>query len=267
MNVSCSPRRVVTPITFAISMAALPVMPGVAVGATFEPLSQSRSVELFAKLDAVNFETMERDSAVFNDSHSLPAGWDPLQMGMDINLLESCFGQGVAKQDFTARGESIHFEGLADVNISGFANYPFIFEGVGGASVALDYRFAVTKATDVELFMNSSIGMYRDDDYTFSISTIAGQTLWSSVGVVEGGEPTRTFSTRLTLGAAEYVVKANLRASSAFSDGYSTAGRTWAQFSVTAIPEPHAVFLVLFGAVVVMTDRHLRGKVGKSIVV
>lgn len=221
----------------------------------FEPISQERSVQLRGELNAFNFETRESSAAVFNDdSHSLPDGWDPLRMGMDIGLdAGNCFGQGIASQSLTAGSSAIQFNAAADVNISGFSSYPYQIQGTGSAVVNVQYRFKLTQVQEVNLSMNSSVGTYRDDDYTFAFKSAEGALIWASTGVVdESGAATRSFSRRFTLQPGEYTIAAQLVAISSLSGDVSFAGRTLAEFSVSAVPEPNSAWLGLAGGGMVL---------------
>lgn len=226
----------------------------------FEPVSQSRSVHISAQLNAFNFATQETSSAVFNDSdHSLPDGWDPLRLGMNIELPESnCFGQGVASQSLIAGSSSIQFSGLADVNISGSPSFPYMLEGMGEVVVASEYKFKLSVTQDIELQMDSTIGDFRDDDYKFAFTSSDG-AIWASTGVIdEQGEQVRSFKRRFTLPPGEYTISTQLTALSALSGDSGFAGRTWAEFSVTVVPEPSALWMSSLGGALVLVSRARR---------
>lgn len=219
-----------------------------ATGATFQPVSQSRSVQMLGDLNAFNYETQESSWAEFNDgAHSLPDGWDPLRLGMDISIPDgNCFGQGIASQTLVAGTRSIQFTGLADVYVAGIESFPYQLEGRGSAFVDIEYSFSIDAAQTVVLAMDSSIGDYRDDDFLFAFKSASGDDVWSDTAVVnDRGDVERSFSRQFLLQPGEYTLSAHLTAFSALSAASSFSGRTWAQFSVSAVPEPRAIWLVL----------------------
>lgn len=247
-------------IVSAVLLAALAVQPVSA--AIFSPVSQSRSVQLSAQLNAFNFETQTNSSAVFDDEdNSLPDGWDPLRMGMDIGLAEpDCFGQGLASQDLMAGSSRIEFSGLADVSISGYSPAPYMLEGSGGALVRMQYRFSLAQAQQVELVMDSSVGSERDDDFTFLLASAQGAPVWAATSVIDDEGLSRSFKRSFTLQAGDYIVSTRLAAASYLSGGQSSSGRTMAQFSLTAVPEPQTWVLVLaaLGLVPYVSRKSLR---------
>lgn len=245
-------------------MAGALVAPNMAHAIAFEPLRQSRSVEISGEIRSFNFQTLENQSAVFSDdSHSLPDGWDPLRLGMNISLPDDvCFGQGVATQSLTAGGSAIKFSGIADVNISGFPTYPYMLNGRGDARVAMEYSFNVAHEQAIELWINSAVAPYQDDDFSFRLVSSSGELIWWNTAVLnEQGETSREIKKNLLLQPGEYTVAAVLRASSNLSGDYSSAGRTWAEFGITAItpvPEPSSSLMTALGLLAVLLVRMAR---------
>lgn len=194
------------------------------------------------QINSFNFETRERESAEFDEQHqSLPGSWDALRLGMSISLTDgSGFGQGNATQSLTLSDDSIRFSGLADVNVDGYAAYPYMLEGSGSAMVNIDYHFRVASVQEVELFMDSTIGEFRDDDYKFCLTNATDGIVWGATGIEENGVGSRTFKKRITLQPGVYTIAASLRAGSFLSGEFSAAGRTRAEFAITAVPEAPA---------------------------
>lgn len=221
--------------------------------AAFESVAQSRFIEISGELRVFDIENQKLTAATFSDgARALPGDWDPLRKGMDISIPESsCFGQGVAYQSLEVKGGVIRFSGTADVNMSGSSGYPYMLEGHGGAVVSFEYVFNVAEVQAVDLTMSSTVGEFRDDDYSFFLKSDGGGNVWSGTGVVtEDGNTTRNFSRRLILNPGRYTIGAHLAAGSLLSGGSSSAGRTWAEFSlasITPVPEPDAAWLSLAG--------------------
>lgn len=218
--------------------------------AIMKPVAQSRSVQMLGTLNAFNYETQQSSWADFNDGeHSLPDGWDPMRLGMDISIPDgNCFGQGIASQSLVAGTQSIEFTGLADVNVTGIESFPYQLDGSGSAFVDIEYKFSIDTAQSMLLTMDSSIGNYRDEDFTFAFKSALGEYIWADTAVVnERGDVDRSFSRQFLLQPGEYTVSAHLAAYSALSAATSFSGRTWAQFSVSAVPEPGTVWMALAG--------------------
>ncbi len=228
------------------------VAPGLVQAAVFQVVEQVRTVGLSGSLNLFNIDTQKTSQAAFNEViRSLPDNWDPLRTGMNISLPEGVgFGQGVASQALTVSEDCIRFSGLADVNISGLSGYPYELEGNGGASVGFEYRFVVGVDQEVELAMESVVDQYRDEDFTFSLKASDQSVVWASTAVIGGdGDMDRSFAKILALKAGEYTVFAQLAAGSYASGGLNFAGRTKAEFSISAVPEPHAGALATLGLI------------------
>ncbi len=237
--------------------------PCVTYGAIFEPVEQVRVVGLSGSLNLLNLETQKASQAAFNEViRSLPSSWAPLRSGMNISLPEGVgFGQGVASQALTVSADCIKFSGLADVNISGFSGYPYEIEGNGGASVNMEYKFSVAKDQDVELSMDSMVDLYRDEDFIFSLASSDKNIIWASTAVVGvDGEIDRSFSKTFFLRAGEYTISTQLMAGSYVSGGMNFAGRTRADFSITAVPEPNAGALATLGLALIGYTRYRNRK-------
>lgn len=223
--------------------------------ATLQPVGQSRSLQMLGALNAFNYETQQSSWADFNDdAHSLPSGWDPMRLGMDISIPDgNCFGQGIASQSLVAGTQSIHFTGLADVNVTGFESFPYQIEGSGSAFVDVEYQFSIDAAQSILLAMDSSIGNYRDEDFTFALKSASGEYIWGDTAVVnERGDVDRSFSRQFLLQPGEYTVSAHLSAYSSLSAATSFSGRTWAEFSVSTVPEPGSGWMMLAGSALIM---------------
>jgi hypothetical protein len=239
--------------SFALTLCCGSVSAG-----TFEGVSKSGSVQIFGDLSSFNFETQGSYSETFNESDGADSGdWQSLKKGMNIELPGgSGFGQGIAKQDTSSSGESIKFSGLADVNVSGISSYPVELQGSGGASVKFEYKFRVASIQEVELNMDSVVGRFDDDDYTFVFKSGQGGVVWGSTGVIENGEAKRTFSRRLVLAPGDYSINVSLSANSYLSGSTSSAGRSWANFSVSAVPEPRVALMFAVGVCLMATRRY-----------
>ncbi|RZI85806.1 MAG: PEP-CTERM sorting domain-containing protein [Rubrivivax sp.] len=250
------------PCAYKLALAMAPLFGAFSVhGATMEPVSQSRSVQMLGDLNAFNYETQESSWADFNDgAQSLPDGWDPLRLGMDISIPDgNCFGQGMASQTLVAGTKSIEFTGLADVNVAGIESFPYQLEGSGSAYVDIEYSFRIDAAQSVVLAMDSSIGNFREDDFIFAFKSASGDYIWADTAVVnERGDVERSFSRQFLLQPGQYTLSAHLTAFSAMSAATSFSGRTWAQFSVSAVPEPATAWMVLAGGGVFWAARKRR---------
>ncbi len=233
-----------------VTLAGFQVAPLTSHAGSLEFVRQIGFVEISGDLRAFDIDNQKTTIATFSDSaFSHPGDLNPLRKGMDISMAEpSCFGQGVAYQSLVARPGSIHFVGTADVNVSGFASYPYMLEGSGGALVRVEYAFNVEQGQVIELSMDSGVGDFQDDEYKFSLKSLGGSYVWANTGVIgDDGGVMRKFKRQFTLEAGTYVVNAELAANSFLAGGNSVAGRTWAEFSISPVPEPHAAWMSLAG--------------------
>lgn len=237
-----------------VALAGFQIAPLPSHAGALEFVRQIGFVEISGDLRAFDIDSQKTTFATFNDSAFSDAGdSSPLRKGMDISMAEpSCFGQGVAYQSLVARPESIRFVGAADVNMSGFASYPYVLEGSGGALVKVEYEFNVERGQVIELEMDSGVGDFQDDEYKFSLKSLGGSYVWANTGVIgDDGGVMRKFKRHFTLEAGTYIVNAELAANSFLVGGNSVAGRTWAEFSISPVPEPDAVWLSLAGMLLV----------------
>lgn len=230
----------------------------------FESIEQQRTVAISASLSAYNFETLTNSSADFDEfDEALPNEVLPLRLGMNIDLKDAfCYGQGMASQSLIVGPSSIQFDSVADINLSGMGGYPFNLNGSGGASTGLSYSFRLREAQLIDLSMSSSIGAYRDDDFSFSLKSETGTLVWGATAIVgSDGDVTRSFSSHLLLGPGVYTVSVRLNAFSNLTNDMSMAGRTTARFAISAVPEPHAIWLALLGVgVTIVVARFNRPK-------
>lgn len=225
----------------------------------FHPLAEHRVVAISGELRLFDTDTRETESAVFQDRReSLPS--DPLsvpmRLGMDINV-GTCFGQGIATQSLFIGGDKIVFEGTADVNMNGYASQPKMLDGIGGAEVGFGYRFRLDAPQTVRVALDSTVGDFREDDFKFSLTT-GDQVVWAATAVTgDDGLASRNFYRDLLLGPGVYDLRSTLTASSSISGDYAFAGRTWAAFSVSAVPEPHAWLMLLLGCGVIVARKRM----------
>jgi hypothetical protein len=223
----------------------------------FHPVTQLRSVDISGELRVFDTETRETESVLYRDERKSSPD-DPLsvpmRLGMDINL-GTCFGQGIAVQSLTLDLNSIAFEGTADVNMNGYVSQPKVLDGSGSAEVRFAYSFRVDAPQMVRLAMNSTVGDFRDDDFKFALS-IGGQVLWAATSVTgDDGIASRDFYRDLMLGPGVYDIQTTLGAGSSILGDYSFAGRTWAEFSISAVPEPQIWMMLAFGGALVLVAR------------
>lgn len=205
----------------------------------FESVSLNRDVNINGELRGFDLSSGATIRADYADKQTGEGKGSTISVGMSLELAEAAsFGQGIASQSFTANGNEINFLGLADVNVDGYPAYPFQVEGSGTVSAAVRYEFKVAKPTDLILKMNSVVGEFRDEDFSFILSDKAGRIVWASTGVVsDSGGTTRDYEKTLKIATGDYVLQTALSAQSSMSGSASFAGRAWAQFSISAVPE------------------------------
>lgn len=216
----------------------------------FESIEENRVVSLYGRIKAYNSENQDQFSSIFDERLvGDPNNPEIIRLGMDLQLPGSGVdGQGVSYQSMTSTTSGFAFEGLADVNVSGYAPPPVQVEGEGFSLVDFKYQFRISQPQEIQLDMSSQIGMNLDDDFLFSFRDALGNYVWAAVGVVgEDGIPTRTFSKRLILPAGDYTIDAQVAARSQLLGNNSSAGRTWAKFAVSAVPEPSPLSLAALG--------------------
>lgn len=222
----------------------------------FQPVSHERSVSITGALRLYDVATQDQQRAEFNDSRQSepgPLAELPLRLGMGIELAGgTCFGQGIASQLVTVEEDRFSFEGVADVNMSGYTSYPYFLEGEGNANVRFSYKFLVSQPQEILLFMDSGVGSFKEDDFKFSLKH-GEDYIFSETSVFnQNDEIERSFSRRFVLAPGEYSVSAVLAADSRVFNDSSFAGRSWAKFSVTAVPEPGTALLFLTGGFLVL---------------
>ena len=83
---------------------------------------------------------------------------------------------GRAAQTSTLGTDAIHFDGMADVFMSGEVNGNAGMTGSGGAASRFAQRFSLSQATTVELDMPSELGP-RNNDYTFALTHENGEVV------------------------------------------------------------------------------------------
>lgn len=216
----------------------------------FESIEQQRTVAISASLSAYNFETLTNSSADFDEfDEALPNEVLPLRLGMNIDLKDAfCYGQGMASQSLIVGPSSIQFDSVADINLSGMGGYPFNLNGSGGATTGLTYSFRLREAQLIDLSISSSIGAYRDDDFSFSLKSEDSRLIWGATAVINAeGDVTRSFSNLILLGPGVYTVSAQLNAYGNLTNDLAMAGRTTARFSISAVPEPSTYFMTFAG--------------------
>lgn len=221
------------------------------------PVTQLRSVNISGELRLFDTDTRETESVVYSDTKQSSPD-DPLsvpmRLGMDINL-GTCFGQGIAAQSLVISEDKIAFEATADVNMNGYASQPKVLDGTGGAEVRFGYSFRVDAPLTVRLAMNSTVGEYRDDDFKFALST-GDEVIWAATSVTgDNGVASRNFYRDLVLGPGVYDVQSTLGAFSSISGDTSFAGRTWAEFSISAVPEPQSWLMLLLGGGMILARK------------
>jgi hypothetical protein len=220
----------------------------------FEPIQEVRSVNIFGRIKAYNGDTQDQSSSTFDEKvFGDPNNPEVIRLGMDLQLPGSGVdGQGIAIQSMTGYGSGFSFEGLADVNVSGYSTPPVQAEGEGLSLINFNYQFRVSERQEIQLDMSSQIGLNLDDDFLFSFRDERGNYVWAAVGIVgDDGNPTRTFSKRLVLPAGNYTIDAQIAARSRLLGNSSSAGRTWAKFAVSAVPEPSSLSLGMIGLMII----------------
>jgi hypothetical protein len=206
---------------------------------TFVRIAQERRASTSASLQLLDQETGKASSTADQRESFIKRrnfGTAELDVGVSIRLADLLSGDGRSFQRSTPGAEEIRFEGLADVNVAGYAPYPLLGTGSGQAGTSFSYTFELQQTVVINLQMNSVVGRYGDEDYRFRLwDTLSEQDIWTAVIVdddVTG--PTRSFSRLIKLAPGTYNVTASVTAASFLYDTTQWAGRTDANFEITA---------------------------------
>ena len=233
--------------------------------ATFTGLSQARSVAIAGILELTDFETGDTFKASAAPSAQTAPGDFGLfdrsvglgQLVLD-NPLGNGRGSGRASQTSTLGTEAIHFDGTADVFMSGEVNGNAEMTGSGSAASRFVHRFSLSQATTVRLDMVSELGP-RNNDYTFALTHENGEVVWDQTSVFDDdGNVHRTFLQTLALMAGVYDLNVALTATSFFTANFGFAGRALATFSITPVPLGNPLALLVRSCAVLGRIRRQR---------
>ena len=222
---------------------------GNAVAAAFQSVAQQRSVRIAGNLHEQDYvsgaEQVVNPPATSQSTLAGDFGAADLGAGLSIQTTSSsAFGQGRAGQLSTLGPDAIRFSGIADINISGYAASPVHVEGWGSASVNANYQFIVAKETAVQITMDSSGNL---GDFNFSLTRDGNPAVLQDAYLVDASGFHTSFTRSLILGAGSYSLISSLIANSHLDGDISVAGRTTADFSITAVPEPGTWAMLLAG--------------------
>jgi len=237
----------------ALAAAALCCAASFAHAAAFAPIAQQRLVSVSGNVAIIDNETGGTWTDDFADSRSTAVddfGPGTLAVGMGLRLETdhaAVYDDGHTHLASTLGADRISFEGLVDVNASGYADYPFMTHGYGNSHLSFEYRFSVAQDTSVLLAMSSAT---RPDsnEYQFRLARADGSIVWNSTVLTDEYDvPHTSFSQGLTLGAGAYTLTASLHANSYLDSGVNVAGRASAEFTLSAVPEPSTLALAAAG--------------------
>lgn len=230
-------RRILRHVKFSL-LALLLIEAGSAGAATMSILEHSSYVRLYGRIDSFNNQSQQHASAVYDkELHGDETFEGMLKLGMSIELSDgNGYGQGQVSQTLVAQDNHFTYGGLADVNISGYSSYPSQVEGYGAAIIQTSIHFRLSERNEVKVFLESFVGEYMDEDFKLVLSK-GGNAIWSRVGGSEPDQRSRAASEILLLDSGDYVMNVSLKAASYLSSGNSLAGRSWSNFSVSAVPE------------------------------
>ena len=213
--------------------------------AQFAVTDVQQAVAIEGHLQAVDSLTGALQQADAADARSAP----PLQVGMSLALPEGrADAQGRASLELMSADRVLSFAALADVDTVGHGDGMLVLSGFGQATVDLRLHFTLAQAQTVHLAMDSSVTHERGEDFAFRLARDDGTPLWRETSVLDGtGSPSRAFDRALFLDAGGYEIVASLDAASRFDDAHGYAGRTAATVSLSLVPEPASVALLIAG--------------------
>jgi hypothetical protein len=209
-----------------------PARPPAFIGA-----SQARTVSIYANLQVENTKTGQHHQLIDEDAdQSAPTDFSDLALdvGIGIVLDESVYANGSSRQQSFPGGNEIRFDAVADINVSGFTEYPWYSNSIGNSNVAFSYVFDVAETTVVALSMQSDLFGVEEENFFFSLTRKDDAVvIWDQVVIYdEELGPIRDFTQRLRLKPGRYILDASIRARSYLYGDVQRAGRTTAAFTI-----------------------------------
>ena len=222
---------------------------GSAQAAAFDAVAQQRRVQIGGTLHEFDYATgiQQTVSPPIRTQVGAPADWGPSSLGVGLGIQTasaSAFGQGHAGLQSAFGPQQIHFSAIADVNISGYAAGPIYVDGTGQARVDASYQFIVANETPIVIAMDSS---GRFGEFNFSLRRDGDASVLQDAYMIDSSGMHTHFARGLTLVAGTYSISASLLANSHLDGDNSVAGRTTADFSISAVPEPQSWAMLVAG--------------------
>lgn len=238
----------------AAALTALALSFNVAQAASFEHVSSQRGINIGA---SVGVSAM--DDSGFSDSYGEGDGdtfggygYIDEAVGLSNFSFSTPYGggggSGRASQQSEMTGESIYFNGFADVYVTASSGSEGYANAGGNASSDFNYTFRVDAPLTIRLDMSSSGADEVTGEYWFTLNNnTANSIVWDQTGIEENLQWKTTFTVYLDLAPGEYNVNAHLGASSSFESDFGYSGRALAEFTIAAVPEPGTVAMFALG--------------------